>query len=172
MLQAAVAGVVDFSQLRLEDPNHRLRLDLLLFGLVAENNRKRLLARAQYHLAAMQVPNLVPEDFEKTQKASIDALTEYENCLQPWLRQQRAQDEQQEVRTLEGLWEQRFGKLDDPETQRGVQETVRQMKEMRRQKREDRERMALARRRIQEQETGRKDERQRRRRRKPKPMSS
>jgi hypothetical protein len=168
MLQAAATGVVNFRQLNLHDDRDRVRLELYLRGLVADNLRKCWLVKAQYYLATMQVPGLGSEDFTKTMDSAIEYLTRYEQSLQPWLKRNLQRDEQRSVQTLESLWEQEFGKLSDPETQKGVQDTVRRLKEMRQKKRHDRERLAQARKKLLERELTRKDAQLRRRARKMK----
>jgi hypothetical protein len=148
MVQAAARGVVDFSELDLQEPRHLHRLRLLLDGLVADNDRHKLLAQLQYYTALMTCQS-AQEDYQKAREQAAEVLISYQQSFHYDLRKQAMMRRpRHDGPALQSVWEASFGKMDDPETQRGVQETVAALKKMRAEKAEARKRMAEARQKI------------------------
>jgi len=160
MLQAAVRGVVDFRQAEPGERRWQQYLDIMLFGLVAEHRKEQRLLQAKYYLAAMQTPQEV-EQQEHFREQAVAALRGYEDLLYPWAARERRKEETRSVEQLTNAWEAEFGRLDDPETQRGVEETVEALKEMRRERAEKRNRLAEARTKMLAKEVERREQRKR-----------
>lgn len=101
--------------------------------------------RLKYNLANLQRSDLEHESYQKIQAQTLEQLDVHEAVLLPWGKKQRVQAERKELKKLSTSWEEVFGKLSDPETQRGIKETVEAMKKMRIDKAENRKRLENAR---------------------------
>ena len=144
MVQAAARGIIDFETLDLREPRAHTRMTIMLRALVAENQRAKYWADAQYYLSAMQV-NLAPDDYGQLRDLAVDTVRRYTDSFQPWAAKQRLRDDIKTVKSLTSAWEDAFGRLDDPRTRQGIAETVEALKTMRVERVAKRRRLAAAR---------------------------
>ena len=118
MVEAAVRGVVDFSQAKFFDPAWRRRVKCLLDGLQNVMYREELRLSQDYylgllHVAAQGTPDLLRELFEGLH-AARDALAV---AYRPWQTTESREAQRQAAgKKYQETWEQHFGKMDDPET--------------------------------------------------------
>jgi hypothetical protein len=121
MVEAAVRGIVDFSQARIYDPAWRRRLTYLISGLQALNYREELRLSHDYYLALLGVPALKPESFEDLKKGLQAVQEKLETAFRPWHSgESEAAKKRAEQAELRAAWERQWGKLDDPATQQRI----------------------------------------------------
>ena len=124
MVQAAAAGGVDFGRADPRDPKWWRYLRLILDQL-ERNNLK------EYHglynartVAVLGRSNLERDSAEKLLEDSETRISRIGKILFPWVELDRAAVRKQQAQRLRETWESWFGKLDDPDTQRRIQETA------------------------------------------------
>lgn len=146
--QAAVHGVVDFSKAEPYEKRWQQHLSTRLLGVLADRQLRALEAKIRFRLAELQAFAGDNETYSQARADAVDLVEAYCALLQPWLPYQRRRQEKQEVDRLTNAWEEAFGKLSDPNTQRGIRETVEGMIAMRQEKRAERQRISDARKRL------------------------
>lgn len=146
--QAALHGVVDFKNSDLHDRRWQQHLMLRLSGLHAQRQAEAIRTKVDFCLADMQAHSGDEENYARAREATLDLVEAYCTLLQPWQPKNEKRQTRAVIDRLTTAWESVFGKLSDPETQRGIRETVEGLKAMRREKRENRERLAAARQKL------------------------
>ena len=141
MTMAAVEGIVDFSRIDWEVPEDRLNLRLRLEGLVAKWRREEL-------ETYIDVYSFLAERSKEAFDRLVEILEDYEDCYRPWRGERERHGARSTMERLMAVWEERFGKLDDPQTQKGIEWTVKELTRLRLEEKERRRRMQEARRRI------------------------
>lgn len=125
MVEAATRGIVDFRQAKFFDPAWRCRLRYLLSGLQSLKYQEELKFTHSYYISLLGVPKLTQEMYSDLFDMLDDLHRRMEQNLRPWdtpVSQEARKDA--ESRKLTTLWEQKWGKFDDPETQRKIARTA------------------------------------------------
>lgn len=119
MVQAAVDGVVDYREARLEDPHWMLRLTWLLAGLARRNHRDQCrtqLSSFRLHWTALfgadNTARLANSEISRLQEEFDDSFN-----LVPSPKLTAEERDKAVARTAITSWEEAYGKLDDPDTQ-------------------------------------------------------
>ena len=117
LVQAAVDGVVDFSQARLRDPAWWTRLRFLLNGLDQKNQRDRL----QLHLANVRclvsTERVASDDWRRQLQHMQELTDKYKATYFPDLKPVTKEAEAVELRDS---WQEHFGNLNDPKVQSAI----------------------------------------------------
>jgi hypothetical protein len=130
MVQAATAGVVDFGRADPRDPKWWRYLRMVLDRLEQENLK-------EYHglyndriVATLSRTDLTQESVENLYEASDARIGSIAKILFPWADLDRASMRKKQAQQMKEQWESWFGKLDDPDTQRRIQETADALEQM------------------------------------------
>jgi hypothetical protein len=124
MVQAATAGVVDFGRADPRDSKWWLGLQLILDRLERENLKEY---HRLYHdrvLAVLGRDELPREAADALIDESDRRITRIGQILFPWADLDPNAARQKEAERLKASWESWFGRLDDPETRRRIQQTA------------------------------------------------
>jgi hypothetical protein len=124
MVQAAAAGVIDFGRADPRDPKWWRYLRLILDQLERQNLKECYRLYNDRILAMLSRSNLTKESTELLLDDSETRITSIIKLLFPWLEVSREEVRKQQAVKLREAWESWFGKLDDPETQRRINETA------------------------------------------------
>lgn len=128
-MQATVQGVIDFSQADFGDPRWWRRVRLLLDGLEKQNEREQL-DRVHRHNTALFGAMLESEGFEKVQQQSVALIDLIDATYFAGVTAEKEAQKHKIIRQRIDSWEQRHGKLDDPETKKKIENTARALTEM------------------------------------------
>jgi len=126
MVEAAVRGLVDFSQLRFFDPGWTRRLKLILSGLSQLNLREELKFNHDYYLTLLTIPELDEQTTKALREQLENTRTAIDLAYRPWHQalEKSLEHRKQTMRDMTAIWESKFGKMDDPEVQRKIRATV------------------------------------------------
>jgi hypothetical protein len=132
MVEAAVKGIVDFSQAKFFDPGWRRRIQLLINGLENLNYRRELENDQHYLLSQMSIPGLKDESFAALQKQLAATRDKLQVAYRPWstVEGQEAAVSREAAKATQA-WESKYGKLDDPETQAKIARTAQALRKQR-----------------------------------------
>ena len=125
MVEAAVRGIVDFRQARFFDPAWRRRLHLMISGLQDLNRREELRKEQDYYTGLMAVPNLEPDAWKQITATLDDVRLQLDASYRPWVTPESTEAAKaRSAKKFQNMWEQKWGKLDDPETQLRIARTA------------------------------------------------
>lgn len=124
MLRAATRGVIDFSQMEFFSPRWKTRVRFLLQGLSAEYNRDLLLVLHRHTIAKFGLNKLTPESWDEIQEDGSESLNDVLAAYRPWEfgKKAKGEREKEEFTGLRNAWQQQYGSLDDPETEKRLVE--------------------------------------------------
>jgi hypothetical protein len=124
MVQAAATGVVDFGRADPRDPKWWRYLILVVDRLEQENLKEYHRLYNERVVAVLSRTDISRESAEKLLEESDARLDSVTKILFPWAKLDRKAVHVEEAQKLRETWESWFGKLDDPDTQRRIQETA------------------------------------------------
>ena len=123
LIRAAATGVVDFSKADLAAPEWHLHVSTLLDGFAGLIKLEHTKMKLQRHWILMGIPHIEAQMFSNTSEEEIDTFNGYIAQLHGGDSViQREHNRMQ--RELKDAWENEFGKLDDPETIKKIDDTV------------------------------------------------
>jgi hypothetical protein len=133
MVEAAVRGIVDFSQAKFYDPAWRRRVMILVGGMQGLNYREELKLSHNYYLSLMALPKLPPETVTRFAQALDAAYDKLRATYRPWQTPVSEEEAKSaESKKFQDQWERCFGgKLEDPETQQRIARTAQAMRKRR-----------------------------------------
>jgi DNA-binding MarR family transcriptional regulator len=134
MVQAAAAGVVDFGRADPRSPKWWRYLRLILDQLEQKNLKEYHRLYNDRVVAILSRTDLTRESAERMLEESDSRIDSIAKVLFPWIELDRESVRKDEIQKLRAAWEDRFGKLDDPETQRRIRNTVEWLKNVKRPK--------------------------------------
>lgn len=129
MVRMANRGLVDFTKARILDYKWWRHYYILQDGMVRDDDLFLIDRQRQHHLSLMSNSNLTDQGFEKHQDGSIQRMYDLIGLVRPWEETDEANRKKAEYQKLKELWENSFGKMDDPETQKNIQAEVDRMKQ-------------------------------------------
>lgn len=129
MTRVAVRGLVDFRESSILDMKWWRYYFVVLDAMLREDDARLIEAQRSHHLALISNANLTDDGFERHQKLASDCMWKLVSCFRPWEITDQAERKKQEYSKLKSAWEEMFGKMDDPETQRNIALEVERMKE-------------------------------------------
>jgi hypothetical protein len=124
MVQAAAAGVVDFSRADPDDPKWWRHLRLVLDQLERNHLKEYHRLYNERVISVLSRADLARESGEKLLEESDSRIDNIAKIMFPWADLDRTTIRQEQAKQLRELWESWFGKLDDPDTQRRIQVTA------------------------------------------------
>jgi hypothetical protein len=128
MVQAAAAGVVDFGRADPRDPRWWRYLRLIVDRLEEENLKEYHRLYNERVVSVLGRTDLTSESAHKLLEESDSRLDQIAKILFPWVELDRATIRQQQAMQMRASWESWFGKLEDPDTQRRIRDTVEWLK--------------------------------------------
>lgn len=130
MQQAYFDKVIDFSKARPLDRNWHTKLRWALQYVEKKNLQQLLLMQHDLHCGAINY-TAGQQIFDKHWKQALNLEATTKRLLFPW---QHAEDHSDEYRHLSTQWEKQFGRLDDPETQKKIDDAVATLRKRNRQR--------------------------------------
>jgi hypothetical protein len=124
MRQAAAAGVIDFGRADPRDPKWWRYLRLIVNQLEQQNLKEY---HRLYHdriVSVLTTTGLTQESLGKLWDDSDSRIGSIGKILFPWIELDRTAVRVKEAEHLRTQWESWFGKLDDPDTQRRINEVA------------------------------------------------
>ena len=129
--EAAVRGIIDFSKARFFDPAWQRHAQSLLLGLQRLNKKEQADIRHRHYCAVMQMAKLSEESAGETEQAATVELHRYEDAFLPNAKEVRKQAEEGVAKGRVSRWEDRYGKMNDPETQERIRQTAEALRALR-----------------------------------------
>lgn len=123
IVRAALDGVIDFSQADFLDPRWHARLHLLLEELTQQDYREFLKMKAGRELAYISSPFHDENSWAAHTKAEAEYLEDWTDNLFG-IKTERGDRRARIAKAHRDAWQQEFGQMNDPETQRKIDETV------------------------------------------------
>jgi hypothetical protein len=126
MVEAAVRGLVDFSEARFFDPGWTRRLKLILSSLQRLNLREEMSLNHAYYLGLLAIPGLDDQSTKNLQEQLADVRERLDVTYRPWHEDSGEKQEQRkkQMATMTSAWEEKYGRMDDPEVQRKIMATL------------------------------------------------
>lgn len=124
ILRAYVDGVIDFRDADLLDPYWHKRLLIVLKELVDRERMEILKMVHQRELAKIGIPLLTADGLESSLRLAQETLESYVNILIGSTDQNKKDRKTKQLKSLKEAWSERFGDLDDPETQEAIKRVV------------------------------------------------
>ena len=133
MIQAAVLGIVDFSESRFYDARWQRQLRLKLLGLERKNISDYAGVAARHYAALLSASNLEAKNWSKIQDRAIEMLYQYQCAFDP--SQFKTTEDREKDVTRQGIkkWERRYGDLKSSEVQERIRRTAEALQDLRRQ---------------------------------------
>lgn len=115
-MRAASRGIINFREARLHDPDWWRHCQLLIRGMVWEDDLKLQRSVFDFHLALVSNSGLTEESFKQSQKHAKDAFYNILGLLRPWEGTTPEARQKQEIDALKQAYHEAFGEsLDNPE---------------------------------------------------------
>jgi hypothetical protein len=122
LVQAAAEGTIDFSEVRFGDWRWISKIRLLVGYLDNKNRREQLLVTHANNCGFVASGSLTSKSFESLKEANSDLHNKICNTYYP--SSAKIDDmAEYEINKYQLMWEERFGRLDDPEVQQKIADT-------------------------------------------------
>jgi len=129
MIQAAAAGIVDFSSVDLFDHRWWLYLHVML-GEVERRNCEAWESRSlDFYRSKLLVQGLADNVFQDTHDNMLKALDRVFDLLFPWTKRENERERGHQIEALKEGWEAEVGDLSDPEVQQRQERIAKAMLE-------------------------------------------
>ena len=129
-IRAAVAGVIDFAQARLQDVSWWRRTNVLIRAMAVDREIEIMKAAYAFQCALVGNGSLTEDSFKTIQRGAKETFNEIANTLQPWAATSSEEIKQREISGLMEMYKQLVGDPDDETFMRRLEENARHLEEI------------------------------------------